>query len=153
MENKSTSDVIDFSKCVNQLKVEAYVDSVYDGDSLKVIFPFHGVKYKWTCRLNGIDTPEIRTSNTEEKQFGLKVRDIVREKVLNKKLTILCHTFDKYGRLLIDIYLNKKDMLNEHDTLNEPDTLNEWLIKEKYALSYDGGKKQSWTEMLTIIGH
>ena len=105
----------------------------------KLIFHFHGHDYKWTCRLNGIDTPEIRTSNTEEKKFGFKVRDIVREKILNKKFNILCYSFDKYGRLLVDLYLNEKD------------TLNDWLINNKYAFSYDGGKKQSWTEILSNL--
>jgi endonuclease YncB( thermonuclease family) len=135
------SVVCDFKKCVDKLFIEAYVESVYDGDSIKLIFPFHGKDYKWTCRLNGIDTPEIRTSDLKEKGFGLKIRDIVREKILNKKFNILCHSFDKYGRLLVDLYLH------------EEDTLNDWLINQKYAIAYDGGKKQSWSDMLTIIGN
>ena len=126
------NNIKDFKDCVDQLNIEAFVDSVYDGDSIKLIFPFHGHNYRWTCRLNGIDTPEIRSSNLHEKELGLKVRDIVREKILNKTINILCHSFDKYGRLLIDVYIEENLCLNE------------WLVENSYANSYNGGTKIAW---------
>ena len=66
----------------------AKIVDVYDGDSVKIVFPLFENDplklYKWTCRLINIDTPEIRTKNLSEKEFGIKVRDILREKILNK---------------------------------------------------------------------
>ena len=85
------------------------------------------------------DSDSNSKPSSSKKKFGFKVRDIVREKILNKKFNILCYSFDKYGRLLVDLYLNEKD------------TLNDWLINNKYAFSYDGGKKQSWTEILSNL--
>lgn len=108
---------------------------VYDGDSVKIVFLLFENDplklYKWTCRLINVDTPEIRTKNLSEKEFGIKVRDFLREKILNKMVKIKCYNFDKYGRLLVEIYL---------DNL----CINNWLIESGYAKYYDGGKKSLW---------
>lgn len=131
MDLSSVSDAPDFSKCVDGKVLEAKVISVYDGDSIKVIFPLNGVLYRWSCRLNGVDTPEIRTRNLKEKEMGYKVRDFLREKILNKVVTLNCGELDKYGRLLVDINY-------------ESENINEWLIKNGYAYEYNGGRKKSW---------
>lgn len=110
---------------------EAKVVSVYDGDTVNLVFELFGELHRWSCRLNHIDTPELRTSNESEKSLGLKVRDVLRDKILNEMVTIQCSEFDKYGRLLVSIV---------HDGLD----VNEWLIEQNYAKRYDGGKKESW---------
>lgn len=122
---------------LNGYVVEGKVTSVYDGDSVTIIFPFHNEFYTWKCRLSGIDTPELRTKNLKEKEYGYKVRDILREKILNKKVTINCGPFDKYGRLLTTIICIE-------DNCN----INEWLINNKYAVKYDGGTKINWGDIL-----
>lgn len=106
------------------------VCSVYDGDSMKIIFPFYNNFYTWTCRLKGVDTPEIRTKNIEEKEKAIIVRDKVREKIMNKKVTVHCGKFDKYGRLLIDIIC-----------VDDKCHINQWLLENKLAVEYYGGKK------------
>lgn len=124
--------------------IECKVVKVYDGDTIKVVFPLKykvkgipilGKMYKWNCRLIGIDTPELRTKCPIEKQYGYLVRDKLREKILNKVVKITCSDFDKYGRLLIDVNI---------DNLN----IKDWLINSNYAFAYDGGTKQSWSEYL-----
>lgn len=117
--------------------IKAKVVSVYDGDTIKVIFPLKDTFYKWNCRLTGIDTPELRTKNTNEKKFGYEVRDILKEKILNKIVNIRCGDFDKYGRLLTEVFF-----------LDSNNSVNDWLIENKYAFSYDGGTKQCWEEYL-----
>lgn len=117
---------------------QAKVVDVYDGDTIKVVFSVQGKLYKFNCRIQHVDTPEIRTRNKLEKQFGLKVRDILRDKILGKIVNIVCDDFDKYGRLLIDIKLE--------DTL-----LSQWLISNNYAFEYDGGTKKSWENYLTNL--
>ena len=118
--------------------IVAKVVSVYDGDTIKVVFPLHETLYKWNCRLTGVDTPEIRTRCDIEKKYGYKVRDCLRDRILNKLVTLKCGEFDKYGRLLIEIYCD--DMSNC--------TVNRWLIDNNYAFEYDGGTKKSWKEYL-----
>jgi micrococcal nuclease len=120
----------------NQVKIAKCVD-VYDGDTIQLVFPLQDELFRWTCRLIGIDTPEIRTKNKKEKTFGYTVRNNLREQILNKVVTVKCEDFDKYGRLLVHIYLDK-----------DTPSINEWLIDNKFAFSYDGGKKQNWVEYL-----
>ena len=114
------------------------VVSVYDGDTIKVVFPIHDKLYKWNCRINGVDTPELRTRNEIEKRYGYKVRDKLREKILDKIVTVHCGDFDKYGRLLIDIYCDDDD----------DKSVSLWLIENKYAFEYHGGTKQKWITYL-----
>lgn len=109
--------------------------SVYDGDTIKCVFPIPNTLdkklYKWNCRLVRVDTPEIRTKNLKEKEFGKKVRDQLREQILNKIVDLQCGEFDKYGRLLVEVLYDGKNM-------------NDWLIENGYAKKYDGGKKSKW---------
>jgi len=100
-------------------------------------FPLQDELFRWTFRLIGIDTPEIRNKNKKEKTFGYTVRDNLREQILNKVVTVKCKDFDKYGRLLVHIYLEK-----------DTPSINEWLIDNKFAFSYDGRKKKNWVEYL-----
>ena len=71
MDLSSVDDAIDFNKCVDGKTVETKVVSVYDGDSIKVLFPLNGVLYKWTCRLDGIDTPEIKNKKFARKRIWI----------------------------------------------------------------------------------
>lgn len=112
---------------------------VYDGDTITIaIKPFTNDKiYKYSVRLAGIDTPEIRTKNPREKKRAIEVRDLLREKILNKLIIIKCGLFDKYGRLLGHIY-NK----------NKTENINKWLIYNDLAYVYNGGtKKQIYSKL------
>ena len=117
-------------------QIQAKVVSVYDGDTVKCVFPSNGKMYKWNCRLTGVDTPELRTLCKVEKKFGYEVRDYLREKILNKVVTLHCGDFDKYGRLLVTI---------QYDDC----MVNQWLIDNNYAFSYDGGTKKKWSDFLS----
>jgi len=139
---------IDWDKIDNSVKEfgfdgetkEAKVVDVYDGDTCKVVFPVLRKLYKFNCRIQGVDTPEIRTRDLAEKEFGKKVRDELRKKILNKVVAIHCGEFDKYGRLLIDIQCK-----------NENQNISKWLIDNDYAFAYDGGTKKKWGPYLAAI--
>ena len=132
---------VKLAKCVN----------VYDGDTIQLVFPVQGVLYRWTCRLSGIDTPEIRTRNKQEKAYGYKVRDTLREKLSSKMVMVHCGEFDKYGRLLGQIYLKddyeKQFGGGDSDDLQKK-SINQWLIDNNYAFPYDGGSKKDWEAYL-----
>lgn len=132
------------------------VVSVYDGDSIKIVFPIiddiSDTLYKWNCRLINIDTPEIRTKNLKEKELGIKIRDILREKILNKVVIVKCGEFDKFGRLLVEV-LVKEIEISTFDRItsvfsnkksNRLISINEWLIKNNFARVYHGGKREPW---------
>ena len=118
-------------------KCEGKVVDVYDGDTVKIVFPLSDKEperlYRWNCRLINVDTPEIRTKNLKEKEYAKLVRDKLREKILQNIVTVQCKDFDKYGRLLVEIFY-------------EDTNINQWLIDNQYAKQYDGGKKSKWFE-------
>lgn len=120
---------------LNNRLVKGKCVDVYDGDTIKLVLniPFDKDKlYKWNCRMNRVDTPELRTKNKKEKEFGYEVRNKLREKILNKILDVKCLDFDKYGRLLVEIYTEDKECIND------------WLIQNNFAFEYNGGSKKKW---------
>ena len=99
------------------------------------VMKMFGKFYRFNCRIEGVDTPELRTRNKKEKAMGIKVRDELRKKILDKMVKVECGEFDKYGRLLVDIIIDNT-------------SIKKWLIENNYAFSYDGGTKKSWAEYL-----
>jgi micrococcal nuclease len=116
---------------LNEVEVQGIITKVYDGDSVHAVFFFRDVAYTWVCRLDGVDTPELRTTNENEKIMGYAARDALREKILHKQVWIRCGNFDKYGRLLITLLLDGENV-------------NNWLIEKEFAYEYHGGTKREW---------
>ena len=116
---------------------------IYDGDTMHVVFKEFGQYFRWNCRISGVDTPELRTKNEKEKELGYKVRDVLRLKFMDKIVKIKCGEFDKYGRLLIDVYVPDEFKSPEKET----QMLSSWLIENGYAYAYDGGTKKSWDDV------
>lgn len=113
------------------------VIKVYDGDTItiasKLPYP-ESPLYRLSVRLNGIDTPEIKGSNDDEKQAAKNARDAVSDLIMQKHIRLENVQSEKYGRILADVYF--KDL-----------HLNKWLIDNRYAVEYDGGTKiapKSW---------
>ena len=124
-------------------KLNALVVKVYDGDTIKAVFPIPGLPkdYRWDCRILGIDTPELRRSSDHEKKWGLRARDRLRELILGKEVILDLGEFDKYGRVLTKVYL-----LDGTDVGDK-------LIEEDLARPYTGkGAKTLWDD-LTFVGN
>lgn len=111
----------------------------YDADTITIAskLPYNeSPMYRLSVRLNGIDTPEIKGKGVsdEEKQAAKEARDFVSNMVLNKFVRLENIQSEKYGRILADVYVGDIN-------------LNELLLKERYAVKYDGGTKikpKSW---------
>ena len=80
----SLGDPTDFSYRINK------VTKVVDGDTIDVLLDMgFDIKYKSRVRLFGIDTPESRTRNKEEKVRGLLSKVYLKDAIKKaKKLTI-----------------------------------------------------------------
>lgn len=107
------------------------VVKVYDGDTITIaskLYPESPI-YRFSVRLRGIDTPEIRTNNENERLRALAAKRFVESKTLNKIVMLEDVKTEKYGRLLADVYLDNGICLNE------------LLIESGFAVKYDGGKK------------
>jgi len=117
------------------------VIKVYDADTITIAskLPYNeSPMYRLSVRLNGIDTPEMKGKDIsdEEKNAAKVARDFVYNLVFNKFVRLENVQSEKYGRILADVYIG-----DIH--------LNELLIKDRYAVKYDGGTKKkpvSWSK-------
>ncbi len=116
------------------------VNRVLDGDTIDVTIDLGFDLYKKErVRVAGVDTPEKRTRDLEEKELGIDATNWLKEKLEgaiegDDELTIrteLKGGVGKYGRLLGWLYIGDAEM-----------SLNEQMIDEGYAWEYDGGTKQ-----------
>ncbi len=125
------------------------IDKVLDGDTIDVTIDLGFDLYKKErVRVAGVDTPEKRTRDLEEKALGLDATYWLKKKLEDTisgedELTIrteLVGGMGKYGRLLGWLYIGE-------DTVS----LNEQMITEGYAWEYDGGTKKKDFEELREI--
>ena len=111
------------------------VVKVYDGDTITIAnhISLGSARsdeiYRFQVRLNGIDTPEIKSKNQHTKELAKKVRDLLSEMIFGKIVELKNVEFEKFGRLLADVYLGDLH-------------LNQWLIDNGHAVRYDGGTKR-----------
>ena len=125
------------------------IKKVLDGDTIDVIIDL-GFDLAKTerVRIAGVDTPEKRTRNLEEKALGIDATEWLKDKLKDAIdgdddlviRTELIGGVGKYGRLLGWLYIGDADV-----------SLNEQMIDEGYAWEYDGGTKQKNFEELREI--
>jgi endonuclease YncB( thermonuclease family) len=136
---------------------------IYDGDTVHIVFKINNKLTKFNCRLLSIDSPEICPKNindlakrNEEIESAIKSRNFLINQVtnipiINTKMTkneikelcskstkliwVKCFDFDKYGRLLVELY-NSKDVQI---------SINQLILDNKYAVKYDGGTKKEYS--------
>ncbi len=108
---------------------------IVDGDTIDADIDLgFDISLTKRVRLNGIDTPESRTTDLKEKALGLEVKEWLKHKLEGAKdiliKTQLPDSTEKYGRILGNLYIN-----------NESLSLNEQMINAGYAWSYKGDAK------------
>ena len=125
------------------------INKVLDGDTIDVTIDLGFDLYKKErVRVAGVDTPEKRTRDLEEKALGIDATNWLKDKLKDAlagddELSIrteLVGGVGKYGRLLGWLYIGDADV-----------SLNEQMITEGYAWAYDGGTKQKNFEDLREI--
>ena len=111
----------------------ATVIKVVDGDTIDALVDLGFDTWKQVrIRMNGINTPESRTRDLEEKARGLaakaRLKEILKEN--KNKFILVSHGVGKYGRCLGEIFLNQNS-----------DSINNLLISEGHAVEYHGEKR------------
>jgi micrococcal nuclease len=112
---------------------------VVDGDTIDAEIDLgFDIKVKKRVRFMGINAPESRTRDLEEKARGLAAKDRVKQLLDGcNNIQLNSHGIGKFGRCLGEIMLDTIDG-KECLTLK---SLNELLINEKHAVEYHGGKR------------
>ena len=117
----------------------SYVIKVYDGDTITIsanLSWYSNTYYKFSVRFRGIDTPEMKSHNQDEKTAAVAANQALSNKILHKYVYLKDIKYDKYGRLLADVYYKGKNM-------------NQWMLDNRFGVPYDGGTKQipsSWLD-------
>lgn len=147
-ENQET-DNIEFNKyldiCVSDcIKFippiqKSYCISVYDGDTITIVKQFScdgepPKYYKYSVRLYGIDTPELRTKNAVEKKYAIMAKNAVIELILNKMVELEDISYDKYGRILAKVFVT--------DERGFKINISEKLVEMRLAKRYYGKTKE-----------
>lgn len=144
----------------------------YDADTCKINFIFNNKLTKFNCRLYGIDSPEIKPPLTKENReeeikkaitaknnlinFILRENKLLEDKKYKKKeiekfleennklVKVKCGTFDKYGRLLVELYpyQDLEKTKQNGGAIIFDHSYNQNLINNGYAYEYYGGTKK-----------
>ena len=127
------------------------INRVVDGDTIDVTIDLgFDLMKKERVRVAGVDTPEKRTRDLEEKALGIDATNWLKEKLegaIKGDDELIIRTelkggVGKYGRLLGWLYVGDGVV-----------SLNEQMITEGYAWEYDGGtKKKDFQELRDIRG-
>ena len=131
MQNITWDDTIEFTYPITS----GHVIKVYDGDTITIAskMPYENSQlFRFNVRLNGIDTPEIKSKDENEKALAKKARDSLSQLIMNKNIALKNVKNEKYGRILADVYL---------DDLH----INKWMIEQQFAVEYDGKTKKIWS--------
>ena len=118
---------------------------VVDGDTIDASIDLgFDISLEKRIRLAGIDTPESRTSDANEKKYGLESKEWLKHKVENAKniliKTELPDSTEKYGRIIGHLFVNDQE-----------NSLNDQMIVEGYAWPYKGDTKVKDFEKLKTI--
>ena len=105
-----------------------------DGDTVDIDIDLgFGVwLHKERVRIYGIDTPESRTRDKEDKKYGLMAKELVKQFVKGDSIKLTTQKYDakgKFGRILGDIIVDNK-------------SLSDTMIQEHHAVIYHGQSKE-----------
>jgi micrococcal nuclease len=111
------------------------IHKVVDGDTIDASIDLgFDISLEKRIRLAGVDTPESRTTDANEKKYGLESKEWLKKRCENAKdiliKTELPDSTEKYGRIIGHLFIN-----------GEETSLNNQMIAEGYAWNYDGGTK------------
>ncbi len=133
------------------------VVACYDGDTFHAVLETAFGLWRFSCRMGGYDTPEMKPPKTKadreiEKARAIKSKHALLTKVADnipdiatntsnieldaailknrRIIQVVCKEFDKYGRLLVEVPM-------------EDGTVNEWMVRNGYGYAYNGGAKDT----------
>ena len=116
------------------------VTRVVDGDTVDVDIDLgFGMTYrKQRVRMMGIDTPESRTRDLEEKFYGKQSKYFLESLLKDRKVQLVSHDKGKFGRILGELFI---DDVPEDIIVNAEGSINKMMIDNYHAVPYFGQSK------------
>ena len=123
------------------------VDRVIDGDTIDCWIDLgYDIQIHKRIRFAGINAPETRTRDKEEKKYGKAAKAFLEEKL--KAGTPLLRTFKdgvgKYGRILGEFWVEEH---NEEHNITAKTNINQLMVEEHHAAPYHGQSKEEIAEI------
>ena len=110
-------------------KYNAKLDRVVDGDTVDALVDLGFDTWKKVrIRMHGMNAPESRTRNLEEKAKGIAAKIRLEELLESGRFTLQSMGVGKFGRCLGIIFVDGRNV-------------NQMLITEGHATEYYGGKR------------
>ena len=110
------------------------VTRVVDGDTIDVDVDlgFGMIYKKQRVRMMGIDTPESRTRDLEEKFYGKQSKYFLENLLDGEKVSLVSHDKGKFGRILGELFING----------DFSKSVNQIMIDSFHAVPYYGDSKE-----------
>ena len=121
----------------------AIVDRVVDGDTIDCTIDLGFKTWKKVrVRMEGINTPESRTRDLEEKELGLAAKARLKEilELNNNKCVLKVSGLGKFGRALATVHVTTLSPTSDESSITLIN-VNQQLITEGHAVEYHGGKR------------
>jgi endonuclease YncB( thermonuclease family) len=138
--NKVSYDDVDLFH-LNGYECIAKVVKVYDADTVHCIFFINGKAFKFKVRLARVDTAEKNSEDPAEHLWSTKAIQRIEQLIDGKLIWLKCHKWDKYGRLLGELF--------QYDPLTQVKnkiSINQLLINEGLGYEYDGGERREFRD-------
>lgn len=145
LQSNTFQELSKFTFC--GLITKAKIVSVYDGDTVTLVFYYHNIPIKDSFRMLGYDSPELKPVKTIENRelhihAGRVAKEYLSSKILDHLVWVKFSQEEKYGRLMGTLYYC-------HEGQTEPDindNINAEMILKGYGKPYDGGHKSEFTK-------
>ena len=113
-------------------RYKVYVTRVVDGDTVDVDVDlgFGMIYKKQRVRMMGIDTPESRTRDLEEKFYGKASKANLKRILKDQEIQMVSHDKGKFGRILGELFIGDSSY-----------SINQQQIDEYHAVPYFGQSK------------
>jgi len=126
----------------------AKVVDIYDGDTLTLVFRYGGKLQQHSCRMLGYDSPEMKPPKSDpgrdkEIKAANEAKVALSNIIADKVVRIKCGDFDKYGRILVTIWVKPGSC---RSCCLRRMNVNEWMIENGYGNPYSGGTKTKFKE-------
>lgn len=138
----------------NGFITKAKVVSIYDGDTITIVFYYHDSPIKDSFRMYGYDSPELKPLKTlpERKlhvRAGYVARDYLSSLIIDQIVWVSFMKEEKYGRLMGTIYFYHQGQIQP----DEKDNINHHMLEKGLGKPYEGGHKSEFTkdELLRIV--
>ena len=114
-------------------RYKVQVTRVVDGDTVDVDIDLgFGMTYKkQRVRMMGIDTPESRTRDLEEKFYGKQSKYFLEDLLKDQKIQLVSHDKGKFGRILGELFIEGNEL-----------SINQQMIDNYHAVPYFGQSKE-----------